>query len=102
VIAHRLSTIRYADQIVVMDGGRVAERGTHEELIASAENGSGPGIYANLWSMQLRDGPETSESETPAGVDGNGSTLLGAAVEAGESGKFQSLSTKDATSSGKL
>src|SRR6201988_5402696 len=35
VIAHRLSTVREADQILVIDGGRVAERGTHEDLLAA-------------------------------------------------------------------
>lgn len=43
MIAHRLSTVVGADQIIVMDGGRVAERGVHEELIAAG------GVYAHMW-----------------------------------------------------
>ena len=47
VIAHRLSTVRNADKIIVMDKGRVAETGTHEELMRI--NG---GIYQKLNKMQ--------------------------------------------------
>jgi ATP-binding cassette subfamily B protein len=49
VIAHRLSTIREADQILVIDGGRVRERGQHEELLASG------GLYAELYHTQFAD-----------------------------------------------
>jgi subfamily B ATP-binding cassette protein MsbA len=49
VIAHRLSTIQKADSILVMDQGRLAERGTHAELLAQG------GLYARLHSLQFRD-----------------------------------------------
>ncbi|CUA89740.1 ABC-type multidrug transport system, ATPase and permease component [Chelatococcus sambhunathii] len=49
VIAHRLSTVRDADLIVVMDGGRIAETGRHDELVAR------DGIYAKLYRLQLAD-----------------------------------------------
>jgi ATP-binding cassette, subfamily B, bacterial len=49
VIAHRLSTIRSADQILVIDGGRVAESGTHEQLLARG------GRYADLYRTQFAD-----------------------------------------------
>ena len=48
VIAHRLSTVRNADQILVIDDGRVAERGTHSELLARG------GLYAELYETQFR------------------------------------------------
>ena len=46
VIAHRLSTVRHADKIWVLEAGRVAEAGTHEELVEAG------GLYAALWRVQ--------------------------------------------------
>jgi ATP-binding cassette, subfamily B, bacterial len=57
VIAHRLSTVRAADQILVVDGGRVVERGGHQELLAAG------GLYAELYRTQFRgQAPDTAAS----------------------------------------
>jgi ATP-binding cassette subfamily B protein len=58
VIAHRLSTIVDADQILVMDAGRIVERGRHDELLAAG------GRYAELWAMQARE----REDDAPGAV----------------------------------
>ncbi len=58
VIAHRLSTIRNADQVLVIDDGRIVERGTHDRLL---EQG---GLYADLYRRQFRDVEEKSLAPT--------------------------------------
>jgi ATP-binding cassette subfamily B protein len=56
VIAHRLSTIVDADQIIVLDAGRVAERGTHAQLLRRG------GLYAEMWTRQQSEGEEQAEA----------------------------------------
>ncbi len=60
VIAHRLSTIMDADQILVMDAGRIIERGTHRELLETG------GQYAQMWALQQQEEEASGTPETPA------------------------------------
>lgn len=54
VIAHRLSTVRHADRIWVLERGRIAEAGPHEELFDVG------GLYAALWRVQTGEAAGTS------------------------------------------
>ncbi len=49
IIAHRLSTVKFADRVAVVDGGRIVELGTHDELLATG------GLYAHLYALQFRE-----------------------------------------------
>ncbi len=62
MIAHRLSTVVHAQQIIVMDHGRIVERGTHAELVRA------DGLYAQMWALQQR-----------AAADGAAQAVSGAA-----------------------
>lgn len=89
VVAHRLSTIVNADQILVLKRGRIAERGTHDELLSDA------GVYARMWNSQKQlsayaytddegaeaagdDGETATGSAANAGADAAGGTCAGA------------------------
>lgn len=57
IIAQRLLTLKNADQIFVLDGGRIVERGRHDELLTAG------GLYRNIYDLQLRDQEEFAELE---------------------------------------
>ncbi len=59
IIAHRLSTVVEADEIIVLDGGRIAERGNHPTLLARQ------GLYAAMWQRQQAEREETPPSAPP-------------------------------------
>jgi subfamily B ATP-binding cassette protein HlyB/CyaB len=58
IIAHRLSAVRRAQRIVAMDGGRIAEVGSHDQLLKSG------GLYAGLWSLQSAMQDDAGRGET--------------------------------------
>ncbi|WP_442679205.1 ABCB family ABC transporter ATP-binding protein/permease [Sphingomonas sp. ASY06-1R] len=60
IVAHRLSTIVHADEIVVMDKGQIAERGTHAGLVARG------GLYAEMWARQQAEQREAEEAAAEA------------------------------------
>jgi ATP-binding cassette subfamily B protein len=62
IVAHRLSTLRRADFIIVMEDGRIVQRGTHEELIRQ------PGPYLHVASLQLVDDRELQQLKLKEGV----------------------------------
>ncbi|MGB2771615.1 MAG: ABC transporter ATP-binding protein, partial [Anaerolineae bacterium] len=62
VIAQRLSTIRMADQILVLDGGRITARGTHDELLRTSE------LYVAIYQRQFRPQERAAGAETGAAV----------------------------------
>jgi len=61
VIAHRLSTIRDANTILVMDGGRMVESGSHQQLLAAG------GYYAHLWAQQHRQDDDGEDGDNTVG-----------------------------------
>ena len=68
MIAHRLSTVRHADQILVIDDGRIVEHGTHEELLRSG------GVYRQLYEAQTRE----RKRRTPAAATATATAPTGA------------------------
>jgi ATP-binding cassette subfamily B protein len=66
IVAHRLSTLRRADFIIVMEDGRIVQRGRHEELMRE------PGPYLRVANLQLRDGRELQQQALGQGAQPGG------------------------------
>jgi ATP-binding cassette, subfamily B, multidrug efflux pump len=69
VIAHRLSTVRRADLILVMQDGRIVERGAHSQLLATG------GLYRQIYDLQLRDQENFHEEMAELGSNGKNSPV---------------------------
>jgi ABC-type transport system involved in cytochrome bd biosynthesis fused ATPase/permease subunit len=69
VIAHRLSTVHRADVILVMDDGRIIEKGTHSELLARG------GLYREIYELQLSDQESFRETMESLGLPSEVSSL---------------------------
>jgi ATP-binding cassette subfamily B protein len=63
IIAHRLSTVVHAQQIIVMDRGRIVERGTYSELIRMG------GLFAQMWALQQQRAEQAKEADADDGAD---------------------------------
>jgi ATP-binding cassette subfamily B protein len=66
IIAHRLSTVVHAQQIIVMDRGRIVERGTHRELIRMG------GLFAQMWALQQQRAEQAQQDEADERVGAGG------------------------------
>lgn len=66
IIAHRLSTVVHAQQIIVMDRGRIVERGTHAELVRAG------GLFAQMWALQQQRAEHADEAAEHATEAGSG------------------------------
>ncbi|HEY3364012.1 MAG TPA: ABC transporter ATP-binding protein [Symbiobacteriaceae bacterium] len=81
VIAHRLSSLKHADQIIVLEAGRMVERGTHEQLLAAG------GVYRSIYDIQFRDRQQevTRTDESGGGfADAAAAADTAAALERGD------------------